>query len=157
MSWEDCGFKPGKINGPAKCSRQCSACDGEHHFIVDASDCSEESPDAMKFACKHCDVTAEMVPDDTDPDDFQDPYPDEDPGCAKCGSGDTEWVQCEQCHGAGEHDLHEEDAVNYAEGEEYETCEECKGKGGWVECRECQRRARIEAQTLPLFDGQVQP
>ena len=42
------------------------------------------------------------------------------PRCPKCGSDDVEWETCTACWGEGEHDLHEEDGVNYAEGEEYE-------------------------------------
>lgn len=150
MSWEDCGFKPGKINGPAKCPRQCSDCDGDHHFYIDSGDDAEDEA-GTQFVCKHCGVNAEMVDDDTDADDF------EDPTCEKCGSGDIEWVDCDECHGEGQHDLYDEDPVNYAEGEEYEQCETCSGKGGWTECHGCQRKAesdskaRIEAQTLPLF------
>jgi DnaJ-class molecular chaperone len=73
-------------------------------------------------------------PDDCDDDD----------SCPKCGTGDREWVTCWSCHGEGCFDMHEEDGVNYAEGEELETCSECGGHGGWLECYECQRRA-IEA------------
>ncbi len=76
MSWEDCGFKPGKINGPAKCARQCSDCDGEHHFYAHSGEWEDEDeypPEdwepEMYFACKHCGATAEMVSDD---DEMQD-------------------------------------------------------------------------------------
>jgi len=62
MSWEDCGFNPGKIDGPEKCPRgSCSDCDGFHHFY--AHDNSDDGSDWV-FACKHCDTTAEMVDDD---------------------------------------------------------------------------------------------
>jgi hypothetical protein len=66
MSWEDCGFKPGKINGPAKCSRQCDACDGDHHFLVDGGDPDDDKEPVAQFVCKHCDATAEMVDEDVD-------------------------------------------------------------------------------------------
>lgn len=56
MSWEDCGFKPGKINGNPKCARYCSDCDGEHHFYASCS-----SDGIGLFVCKHCDATAEMI------------------------------------------------------------------------------------------------
>lgn len=68
MSWEDCGFKPGKINGPPRCPRQCGDCDGEHHFLIDSGmglEDEEYDPEApAQFVCKHCDATAEMVDDD---------------------------------------------------------------------------------------------
>lgn len=75
MSWEDCGFKPGKIFGDPKCPRTCSGCDGEHHFYVQCRDgCLDEdepreqlpeglNPD-IHFKCKHCGTYAEAVDDD---------------------------------------------------------------------------------------------
>ncbi len=75
MSWEDCGFKPGKIYGPDTC-RQCGECDGKHHFYVGCADSclddNEERPELpegldpeMFFQCKHCGVFAEAVDDDS--------------------------------------------------------------------------------------------
>lgn len=71
MSWEDCGFKPGKIYGPETC-RQCSDCDGNHHFYIGCADsCLDEDdklpvlPDGLDpevfFVCKHCNIYAESV------------------------------------------------------------------------------------------------
>jgi len=71
VSWEDCGSKPGKINGPAKCAHECGDCDGEHHFYVafaedDDGEIIEATADQPFFRCKHCSVTAEMVDEDED-------------------------------------------------------------------------------------------
>lgn len=69
MSYEDCGFKPGKINGPRTC-RQCDGCNGLHHFYVAyAGEDDGELPDGMApdegyFQCKHCGTWAEMVDED---------------------------------------------------------------------------------------------
>lgn len=64
MSWEDCGFKPGKINGPEKCpAGMCGDCDGDHHFYAQADEDTDGEP-TMFFACKHCPTTAEMVDED---------------------------------------------------------------------------------------------
>jgi hypothetical protein len=74
MSWEDCGFKPGIINGPAKCPKgQCGDCDGDHHFYASYEDVEDETEDpnfepAMFFECKHCGTRATMIPEDG-PDD----------------------------------------------------------------------------------------
>lgn len=69
---------------------------------------------------------------------MSDDYPIEnDPSCPKCGSDDVEWERCWQCHGEGEFDLHDEDGVNYAPGEEYEQCTECNGRGGYLICHAC--------------------
>lgn len=79
MSWEDCGFRPGKIDGPAQCPKgACGECDGAHHFIVgfDEDDESEfdDGPD-MFFKCKHCDAIAEMVGEDVEePTDVRNPH-----------------------------------------------------------------------------------
>lgn len=67
------------------------------------------------------------------------------PECRKCGSDDCEWEQCWQCHGECAFDLHDEDGVNYAPGEEYETCPECNGNGGYLVCHNCQRLAAPSA------------
>lgn len=61
--------------------------------------------------------------------------------CAKCGSDDCERQQCWHCHGEGGFDLHDEDAVNFAPGEETETCEECHGQGEYWFCHACARAA----------------
>lgn len=42
-----------------------------------------------------------------------------------------EWISCWHCHGAGQFDEADYDGVNYAPGEEIETCPECNGRGGW--------------------------
>lgn len=72
MSYEDCGFKPGKIYGPEKCARQCSDCDGDHHFYIGGRSGCEDDDDEMPvlpdgldpemyFVCKHCETYAEAV------------------------------------------------------------------------------------------------
>lgn len=73
MSWEDCGFKPGKIHGNARCDRTCSDCDGEHHFYIqsgprlDDDDNEIPLPDGVDeecyFSCKHCETIAEAIDD----------------------------------------------------------------------------------------------
>jgi len=50
---------------------------------------------------------------------------------------DTGWVQCWACGGEGGNDMYEEDGVNYSPGEEWSTCDECNGKGGFVVCGQC--------------------
>lgn len=65
MSWEDCGYRPGKINGPDKCPRRCGDCDGEHHFLVDYD---YEFP---TFACKHCDATAELIEEEDEGEEIE--------------------------------------------------------------------------------------
>lgn len=57
--------------------------------------------------------------------------------CARCGSDDVGIESCWACDGDGEYDLHDEDPVNYAEGEEYETCGICEGQGGYLICYAC--------------------
>lgn len=52
---------------------------------------------------------------------------------------DTGWITCWQCGGDGEFDDYEDDPINFAPGESYETCSECRGKGGWVVCGVCNR------------------
>lgn len=66
----------------------------------------------------------------------------EGPTCPKCGSDDVEWESCWVCHGDGEFDLHDEDPVNFGEGEEYERCEECRGRGGYLICHTCAEHAK---------------
>lgn len=81
MSWEDCGFRPGKIHGPPKCPRgACSDCDGEHHFDAESVDPEHLDPDdsvareavaaghTEYFACRHCDTWATMVDEDDELD-----------------------------------------------------------------------------------------
>jgi DnaJ-class molecular chaperone len=63
------------------------------------------------------------------------------PRCPKCGDYDVEWERCWKCAGDGEFDLHEEDAINFAPGEEFEACDECRGKGGYLICHACIRAA----------------
>lgn len=74
MSWEDCGYKPGKIEGRATCpAGRCGDCDGEHHFYVRYGDDEENERKAAAdpnfepepyFSCKHCEARATMVQDD---------------------------------------------------------------------------------------------
>lgn len=76
MSWEDCGFKPGKIYGDAKCARKCGDCDGEHHFYIGTSDSHNEEDEPLKlpegldpnvfFCCRHCETYADAIDDDED-------------------------------------------------------------------------------------------
>lgn len=67
-------------------------------------------------------------------------------GCPKCGSDDTSWEQCWNCHGEGEFDMAAEDPINYAPGEEFEGCTECHGRGGYLVCHACQAAARKKAE-----------
>ena len=76
-----------------------------------------------------------------DAEQFEDDAP-----CPKCGSYDTEWETCWHCGGQCEFDCHDEDAINFAPGEQYETCQECQGKGGFVVCHGCIAKARREHQ-----------
>jgi hypothetical protein len=73
-----------------------------------------------------------MTPDEIDAKDDHDQ-----PCCGKCGSYDVTWEQCWHCYGDGEFDLHEDDSINYAPGEEYEQCSECRGVGGYQICHAC--------------------
>jgi len=59
--------------------------------------------------------------------------------CARCGSSDIEFIDCEQCNGEGGFDgdrLMEEDPLWY-EGVEWENCDDCHGAGGEWCCNEC--------------------
>lgn len=75
--------------------------------------------------------------------------PDADPTCPTCGSDDVEWERCWHCGGEGEFDAHDEDPVNYAEGEEYERCSECGGSGGYLVCYACQKNAKAQEVRRP--------
>lgn len=68
--------------------------------------------------------------------------PEEPETCNVCGS-DLEWVDCWECGGEGEHDLHEEDPINFSPGEEYETCRLCRGNTGWLECPNVDNHSKI--------------
>ncbi len=72
-------------------------------------------------------------------------YPDDEPdlaACPKCGSDDTDWEQCWNCHGEGGFDMHDDDPINYGPGEETEACLECGGHGGYLICHQCIRNAK---------------
>lgn len=67
----------------------------------------------------------------------------EDIDCAICGA-DMEWVSCHYCHGEGFFDLADEDPL-YCQvppfvALETETCQECRGTGGYLECSELPHR-----------------
>ena len=76
MSWEVCGFRPGKIHGRAKCRQMCGDCDGAHHFLYDSVDpetmgAADEATRARVadghaecFVCKHCPTWAEIIDDE---------------------------------------------------------------------------------------------
>ena len=68
---------------------------------------------------------------------FDTPYG-QDAQCSGCG-GDIEWEDCWQCSGEGGYDEAESDPINYAEGECWNRCEECKGRGGWNWCASCKQ------------------
>jgi len=55
--------------------------------------------------------------------------------CLICGAH-LEWVSCWHCHGEGSFDLADEDPIYYPylPGEMLETCQECQGRGGYLEC-----------------------
>lgn len=59
--------------------------------------------------------------------------------CEKHGEvgEDTAWVNCHACFGEGGEDACEDDPINYSPGEEWDTCTECRGRGGWVVCGQC--------------------
>jgi hypothetical protein len=69
-----------------------------------------------------------------------------DPGdgdcCPRCGSYDIEWETCYECGGDGELDCHDDDPINYAPDEEYNECQFCRGKGGWLVCHGCIAKAK---------------
>ncbi len=44
--------------------------------------------------------------------------------------------------------MHDDDPVNFMEGAEFEACDECEGKGGYLVCHNCQRAANKEAKVL---------
>lgn len=62
--------------------------------------------------------------------------------CPKCGSHDTEWQACWVCHGEGGFDANDEDPINFAPGESWETCDECGGHSGYLFCHGCAAKAR---------------
>jgi hypothetical protein len=65
---------------------------------------------------------------ETDPDDFGDEY------CPVCGAY-MERVDCWMCHGdGGFHDCGEDTCCCLDKEEITETCEECKGEGGYLVC-----------------------
>ena len=55
------------------------------------------------------------------------------PRCLDCGE-DMERELCDYCDGTGDVDCYEDDAINYAPGQEYEPCGQCDGDGGWWLC-----------------------
>ena len=77
----------------------------------------------------------------------------EEPTCPKCGSDDVEWERCWQCHGDGEFDEHDDDPINFAPGESYETCSECRGHGGYLLCHACAKNSRASLAPAERQDG----
>lgn len=63
--------------------------------------------------------------------------------CAKCGSDDLDFEECDCCWGEGEIDEYEEDPINADPGD-LRPCYDCGGEGGWHHCRECERRSERE-------------
>lgn len=58
--------------------------------------------------------------------------------CVHHGDQDyTYTVQCYVCMGEGGHDEHDEDPINYAPGEEWATCRECRCVGEFRVCPAC--------------------
>jgi DnaJ-class molecular chaperone len=51
--------------------------------------------------------------------------------------GTPAWVPCWACFGEGGQDAYEDDPINYAPGEEWEECDECRGAGGHKVCPIC--------------------
>lgn len=57
--------------------------------------------------------------------------------CSTCEQ-ELEWVECEQCGGAGDYDAYELDPLWYDE-DDTEPCTQCGGSGGWHWCETCKR------------------
>lgn len=58
--------------------------------------------------------------------------------CSVHGEVDfTGWVPCWNGCDDGFFDEYEDDPINFAPGESYERCSECRGKGGWRVCGYC--------------------
>lgn len=57
--------------------------------------------------------------------------------CEKCGN-ELDWRDCWQCGGEGytDHDCGE-DCCCCLNPEPNVRCDECRGKGGWLQCRAC--------------------
>jgi len=85
---------------------------------------------------------------DDDDDIGEDPTPnswmDAEPVCTVCGA-DMEWEDCWNGCDDGYFDLYDEDPINYAPDEEYETCDICKGKGGYWVCPDAERHEKEKA------------
>lgn len=81
-------------------------------------------PDLMEF-------------EDFDPDDLG-------PPCPVCG-GEQEWEDCYQCGGEG-YDGHDcgEDVCCCLEPEDNESCDVCRGEGGWWWCLSAERHPSKE-------------
>lgn len=60
--------------------------------------------------------------------------------CANCGAF-LDWVDCWNGCDDGWFDEYEDDAINFAPGEEYRQCSQCEGKGGWLVCGNCYPQA----------------
>jgi DnaJ-class molecular chaperone len=56
-----------------------------------------------------------------------------------CGGCDGERIECWKCGGEGFFDLHEDDPLAFAPGEQ-EACEECRGRGFYKVCWAWPRR-----------------
>lgn len=58
--------------------------------------------------------------------------------CPKCGAYEVCSRGCDEIHcDDGWCDEYEDDAINYAPGEEYTMCRECFGTGVLIWCRKC--------------------
>ena len=57
--------------------------------------------------------------------------------CPRCGHTPTHWRDCTAFCGEGFIDLHDDDPINYAPGEEIEPCPECLGTGIEHWCPKC--------------------
>jgi predicted RNA-binding Zn-ribbon protein involved in translation (DUF1610 family) len=70
--------------------------------------------------------------------DFNDDIEYADQSCPKCGSSEVMRRECD-CLSCDEGfiDEHEDDPINYMEGEMYRPCSECGGHGAHVWCRNC--------------------
>lgn len=69
------------------------------------------------------------------PDLLEIPDEPDGPYCEVCGA-ELEWEACDQCGGEGGRDgdeLMEEDPLWYRP-DDYERCEHCDGRGGWLYC-----------------------
>jgi len=61
--------------------------------------------------------------------------------CPLCGS-ELKWEDCPHCGGLGYWDAHDDDPVNFDEGEEWIACDVCEGLGGWWVCPNGEQHAQ---------------